>query len=502
MALRRVSGAPLAELLAAHARSRPDRAALIADGRPCTWAALHEQVRATAARLRHLGVAPGDVVGLLLLNGDGFVRALAALWELGAVAFPVSIDHTSSELARDLVAVECGLVLAADHLAERCADWQNGGSGRRVHTASELAAAGVAPMSDADREPADGGRGAVVLSTSGTTGSRGFALRTHAQLTRLAEIYGRAVAAGATDHILTTVPLAHGHGLCSGLLASLYAGATLEVAERFAPRAVLNRLQGSGVTILVGVPFVFAILSETRLASPLRATSLRTCISGGADLPLDVWRRTRERFGVPVCQSYGSAETGALTLDRDGMSESTFGSVGTPLEGVEIEIRDAQGTAAPAGVVGEVVVRSPAASAVVWSAAGGRGRELGRPVDGGWATGDLGRLDEAGRLFLCGRRSGVINVAGRKVLPEEVEAVLRCHPAVIDALVLATRDRYGEQAVQALVVVRGEQDREELLGHCRARLASFKVPRVVEFRDQLPRTASGKLRRFDPDVAP
>jgi long-chain acyl-CoA synthetase len=337
-----------------------------------------------------------------------------------------------------------------------------------------------------------------VLSTSGTTGSRGFALRTHEQLACLAEIYARAAGVGGADHILTTVPLAHGHGLCSGLLASLHAGATLELAERFAPRAVLSRLQGSGVTILVGVPFVFAILSETRLAAPLRAASLRACITGGAALPLDVWRRARERFAVPVRQSYGSAETGALTLDRDGESESTFGSVGTPLDGVEVEIRDAAGSAAPAGVVGEVVVRSPAASAVVWTAAGGSGRELGKPIEGGWATGDLGRLDEAGRLFLCGRRSSVIHIAGRKVLPEEVEAVLRCHPAVVDALVLATRDRYGEQVLRAQVVVRGERDREELLAHCRARLASFKVPRVVEFREQLPRTASGKLRRVQP----
>jgi long-chain acyl-CoA synthetase len=508
MALR-ARRARLADLLAAHARARPDHAALIADGRLCTWAALHDEVRGTAARLRDLGVASGDVVGLLLPNGSGLVRALAALWELGAVAFPLLVDSTAPEITRDLVAVECGRVLAADHLAGRCADWLSGGSGRRVHTmselgASELAAGRVARGSDGDRErmdrePTVDDRGAVVLSTSGTTGTRGFVLRTHAQLACLAEIYGRAVAASAEDHILTTVPIAHGHGLCSGLLASFYAGATLELAERFAPHSVWNRLQEPGVTILVGVPFVFAILSETRLAAPLRPTSLRACISGGADLPLDVWRRTRARFGVPVRQSYGSAETGALTFDRDGESESDFGSVGTPLEGVEVEIRDSTGRAAPAGVVGEIVVRSPAASAVVWTEAGGRGRELGKPNDGWWATGDLGRLDEVGRLFLCGRRSSVINVAGRKVLPEEVEAVLRSHPAVVDALVLATRDRYGEQAVRALVVVRGERDREELLAHCRGRLAGFKVPRVVEFREHLPRTAAGKLRRLEHD---
>ena len=491
--------APLAELLAAHARTRPDHAALIADGRLCTWAALHAQVRETAARLRHFGVLSGDVVALMLPNGSELVRSLAALWELGAVGFPLLVDYTAPEISRDLVAVECGRVLAADHLAERCADWLSSGSGRRVHTQSELAAGRMAHCSDRDREPKVDELGAVVLSTSGTTGTRGFALRTHAQLACLAEIYGKAVAATAEDHILTTVPLANGHGLCSGLLASFYAGATLELEERFAPRSVLNRLQEPGVTILIGVPFVFAILSDTRLAAPLRATSLRACISGGADLPLDVWRRTRTRFGVPVRQSYGSAETGALTLDRDGESESAFGSVGTPLEGVEIEIRDSTGRAALAGVVGEIVVRSPAASAVVWTEAGGRGRELGKPIDGWWDTGDLGRLDEEGRLFLCGRRSSVINVAGRKVLPEEVEAVLRSHPAVVDALVLATRDRYGEQAVRALVVVRGERDREELLAHCRGRLAGFKVPRVVEFREQLPRTAAGKLRRLEQD---
>ena len=229
-----------------------------------------------------------------------------------------------------------------------------------------------------------------------------------------------------------------------------------------------------------GVPMQFAHLAEAPVAADL--SHLRLCFSAGTALPRETFDAFLRRFGVPVRQLYGCTEAGTLTANLDADPVAACGSAGRPVGEVEVRIED-----------GEIAVRSPAMT---------RGysddEELNRQVfrDGWFLTGDMGRLDDDGRLWVAGRKKRLIEVAGHKVDPVEVEDVVMAHPQVREAVVVGVRARVGgEETVKAVVVSGDGCGERDVIEFCRERLASFKVPQLVEFRDEIPRSPLGKVLR-------
>jgi long-chain acyl-CoA synthetase len=262
---------------------------------------------------------------------------------------------------------------------------------------------------------------------------------------------------------------------------------------------VLATIGNEGVTSFPGVPFLFQTLAETRRAERADLSSLRLCFSAGAPLAPETFDLFHARFGVPIRQLYGCSEAGSVTINLDADPTVSRASVGRPMRGIEVQVVDEEGRARPAGETGEVEFRSPAVTAGYVGEHAAAANEAFH--DGWFRTGDLGHVDEKGTLYVTGRTKLYISTSGFKVDPFEVEAVLRAHPAVADVVVVGVKGDLGDEVVKAVVVpdpaagIDRQRLPEELLTVCREGLAPFKVPRIVELRDEIPRSPLGKILR-------
>jgi long-chain acyl-CoA synthetase len=280
------------------------------------------------------------------------------------------------------------------------------------------------------------------------------------------------------------------------MLAALRSGATLTILEDAHP-FVLQRdnalavLERERATVFPAVPFVLRLLAEAPGRGDL--SSLRLCFSAAAALPRPTFEAFAQRFGVPVRQLYGSTETGAVAANLDEDPWTTWRSVGRPLDGVEVAVLDAAGEPATDGRIGELAVRSPAMT----GGYAGLPHLNRRLFAGGWfLTNDRGRVDDDGRVYIAGRKQLLIDVKGDKVDPVEVEDVLAVHPKVHEVVVVGVESgAEGEDLIKAVVVPDGACQARELIRFARDRLSNYKVPQMIEFRDEIPRSASGDVLR-------
>jgi long-chain acyl-CoA synthetase len=479
----------LSDLLKRHAVDRPRQVALVEGSSRLTWSELDGRVSRLASGLWNEGVRQGDAVGLVLPNSCAFVATLLAAGRIGAVAVPVNPELTALETRAVLESSGCRTAVFAAEVAELCQQWR-GDDEIRTALVEGMGRPGIPGLDqwrsgplDCCNLPVPGEESQLMqMMTSGTTGPPRRIVRTHGQVMSLAHAYQSAVDGSPDDRILAVIPMSHGHGFCSCLLAALQSGATLFVQRSFDRRAALQVLSRERITVFSAVPFVFSVLADTTMARPVDLSAMRFSVTGGAPLRRETWVKVRDRLGMRIRQSYGSVETGALTINMDPDPDATSDSVGRPLPGMHVRILDDAGNSLPSGMKGEVAVQSPCAGETCEA---DDGRAL-IPVDGWLRMNDLGWLDDEGRLYITGRKTSIINVAGKKVVPGEVETVLSHHPAVRQVVVIPHRDAYGEEAVRALVVRDEKCTVTELVKHCRAQLAAYKVPRFVEFRDSLP----------------
>jgi long-chain acyl-CoA synthetase len=363
------------------------------------------------------------------------------------------------------------------------------GERRGAHTLSSL---GQGSRTKVDGRQDDD---ALYQYSSGSTGRAKRVPRTHRQLLDEVEGYAEGIALEPDDAILGMVPLHHTYGLGCCLMAAVHSGATLVLPEDRHPFVLrrartLELIEQSRVTVVPGVPVQFRVLAGAR-GSP-RLPDVRLVLSAAAALPRATFDAFREAFGLPVRQLYGTTETGALTVNLDADPAATAGSVGRPLPGVRVTIRDGSGGEVEDGRIGDVVV-----SSVGMTRGYAESEDDSLAFRDGWfSTGDRGRIDEDGRLYLTGRTKLLIDVAGRKVDPIEVEDVLATHPRVREVVVVGTATGVeGEERVKAVVVPDGRCEERDLRRFCAERLAAYKVPETVEFRDEIPRSPVGKVLR-------
>jgi long-chain acyl-CoA synthetase len=335
----------------------------------------------------------------------------------------------------------------------------------------------------------------VCQFSSGSTGRPKRVVRTHAQCAAEAELYGEL---GLTheDRIICTIPLFHTYGMGACLFTTAFTGATLVFLDEPNPfllkrHRALELLERERVTVFPGVPLNFRLLADAPADADLSA--LRLCFSAGTALPRATFEAFGEKFGVLVRQLYGTTETGVMSANASDDPVSTFESVGVPLGEVRFEILDDEGALLPVGETGEIAVASPAATTGYADL-----EEVNRVAfrDGRFVTGDLGSLDERGQLYIKGRKKLLIEVGGYKVDPIEVEDVLAAHDKVDGVVVVGVAGAAaGEETVKAVVVPKEECEQRELIEYCRERLANYKVPREIEFRDEIPKGPLGKVLR-------
>jgi long-chain acyl-CoA synthetase len=500
----------VSDLLARTAARVPDAPALVFRDRPIAYREVQDRASRAAAALAEAGVRPGDRAAVLLGNVPEFVYALHGAFRAGAVAVPLNVMLTPEELGYVLAdagarAVVVGMGELPNVLAVR---------DRLPHLERVfVVTAPPVPSGTVSFEEALGHRGdppatatgdddlAVIQYTSGTTASPRGAMLSHANLLANLDQMDQvpALKEASSDVVLLALPLFHIYALNVVLGLTLRLGATAvlvphDPGRRFDAGGILDLVERHGVTVLFGAPPMF--VEWLRLDDGRRRdlSSVRIAVSGAAPLPAEVLEGFRERYGVTIWEGYGLTETApAVTTNALGPVAKP-GSIGIPLPGLEVRLVDADGEDVEDGDPGEIVVRGPNVFRGYWN----RPDETARVIQGGWLrTGDVAFRDEDGYLFLVDRVKDLVIVSGFNVYPQEVEDALLRHPAVMEAAVVGVADERTGEAVKASVVLRSgaEVTPEELIEHCSALLARFKVPKTVEVLGELPKLPTGKVLR-------
>ncbi|MFA9477675.1 class I adenylate-forming enzyme family protein [Phycisphaerales bacterium AB-hyl4] len=484
------------DLIFEHVDRAPGRAALIEAGdapRTVTYGALGPCVDRLAAALRRAGVvdAPATRVGLLCPDGADYVLLCLALLRAGACVVPIAGELSSVE-RKQLVEMT-----ALDRLVlGRGAKWADVPGEAVAIEAGEVSCEGRVGVCGEevgaafDEEALAAMRPAFIRFSSGTTGgSKGIVL-SHKRLHERIEAANKALAIGASDSVVWMLPMAH-HFAVSMMLYLMKGATTVLVREPMAGK-VLDAVHAHGGTVLYAAPFHHAMLAGE--GSGRGWPGLRLAVSTAAGLPTATAAAFDRRFGVPLSQALGVIEVG-LPMVNVARAREKPESVGQVLPDFELALRDEAGASVEAGEVGELYVRGPGmldAYLVPW-------RPGGAALSEGWfRTGDLARRDAEGDVFLVGRGKTVINVAGLKCFPEEVEAVLNAHPQVRESRVYGRGHAHVGTVPVAEVVpmdIDSPPTAASLSTHCRQLLAAYKRPMQFQFVDALQRTASGKIRR-------
>jgi long-chain acyl-CoA synthetase len=460
-----------------------------------------------AARLARSGVKAGHAVGHAFPNSIDFVIAYLALCRLSAVTMLVSTKYQEMELGAIVEGTQPDYLLTTETVAKHLrpslpsVDGTTAlpGSGRESLTLFSMRQTEGGVIDGSWRSPggAPSEQPSLVKFTSGSTGVPKAILLSAGNVLAEAESVVTGLKLTSKDRILSAVPAFHSYGFDLGVLASLRSGACLELREVFVPRSMLKEMARKDISVYLGVPSMYRFFLETRVDSPPDLSHIRYLLSCTAPLDPQVVEAFHRKFNATICQHYGSSETGGATTHVPSEVLSHSESVGRAMPGVRIRTLDADGNVQPAGAEGEVVVESPAVARKYLM---GQEVEPSPLQDGRYLTGDIGRIDKDGYLYVTGRKDKLINVGGLKVSPEEVVRVLESCPAVREAAVTGIREDNNEEIVFAAVTLRSAADENDILEYCHGRLAEYKIPRRIDIREELPRSATGKIRLRPEDM--
>lgn len=508
----------LHQFLEASAVRAPQAPAIVVEQARYTYAQLDAAADQLALLLQARGIGRGDRVGLFLDNGIEAVVALYAVLKAGAVFMPLNPLTKSDKLAwlladagASALVTQASLASVFEAAVPRCPSVHTCVVAGGDHGAVGLPAPLVVPFPAAGPVPAALQRPAdprcidvdlaAILYTSGSTGEPKGVMLTHLNMVSASRSVIDYLGLVADDRIGLVLPLAFNYGLYHVLMA-LRIGACVVLERSFAfPVKVLETFSRERITLLPGVPTIFAILLGVKALPRYDLSSLRLVTNAGAALPEDHLQRLRQHFpGARLYSMYGQTEcTRVSYLPPDELDRRPL-SVGRGMPNQELWLVDEQGRRLPDGSTGELVVRGSHVMRGYWNRAEETARKLRPgPVPGEVVlhSGDLFRSDALGWLYFVARMDDIIKSRGEKVSPREVENAIYALPAVQEAAVIGVPDPLLGQAIKAFVVLReGAQCSErEVIGHCQARLESFMVPRQVVFVDSLPKTDNGKIRK-------
>jgi long-chain acyl-CoA synthetase len=487
-----------AEPLARSARHLPTAPAILFEGRAITYRQLLDQVVRAAAGLLAQGVQPGDRVALMLPNIPAFIVAYEACQWIGAISVSLNVMLTTDELRYVLQDSGTHVVFTTERLFGALAPLVDEGivrldrvvccEGAIAHTASlnELGA-GIPTPPLRKSEPTDA---AAILYTSGTTGRQKGATLSVGNIAFNTSMTRHYLRIAPSDRLLLFLPLFHVFGQDFIMHSAFASGAAVVLHQRYDPEAILVSIQQDGVTMFFAVPTIY--IGMLTAGVPLqRMRSVRYFFSAAATMPEEIAQRWREAYDRPIFEGYGLTETSPFASYNHEW-EYRPGSVGTAVDATELRIVDPDDREVSSGTWGEICMRGPHVMLGYWN----RPAESADVLRGGWFhSGDVGYMDDDGYVYIVDRTKDMINSAGFKIWPREVEEVLYQHPAVAECAVYAAPDPLKGEVAEAAVVLRGGSavSAEDLEAYCRAHLAAYKTPRAFEFVASLPKSATGKI---------
>jgi long-chain acyl-CoA synthetase len=495
-------GTNLASILTTTAARCADAPAVRLGERTLTYGELDDRSARAATLLREHRLEPGDRVGVMLPNVPEFPIAYYGVLRAGGIVVPMNVLLKRREIGFYLKDSGAKLLLAWHGFAAEARDGATDAGVELIEVEPEAFAATLASLDPtAEMAAADDEDTAVILYTSGTTGKPKGAELSHLNLLRNADVSARTnttVAEG--DVVLGALPLFHSFGQTVSMNASVLVGACLTLVPKFDPGEALAAMARDNVTHFYGVPTMYGALLHHPGREEHDLSTLRVCMTGGSSMPVEVLRGFEDAFGAIVLEGYGLSETSPVACCNHPERERKPGSIGTPIEGVEMAILDEDGNEVAQGEAGEIVIRGHNIMKGYWE----RPEATEEAMRGGWFhSGDIGRIDEDGYFYVVDRKKDMIIRGGYNVYPREIEELLYEHPAIREAAVVGVpHPEWGEEVGAAVVLEpdAGEPAPEEISAWVRERIAAYKYPRVVWFVDELPKGPTGKILKREIEI--
>jgi long-chain acyl-CoA synthetase len=522
---------PLWAILEESARVYKDRVALDFLGKTLTYPQLWDLSLRFAQGLKDLGVKPGDRVAIMLPNTPQFVIAFYGALAAGAVGVNVNPLYTPRELRHQLLDSGAKVLVILDQLWPRYFEVKDEVPVEKVITTGireylpfplnllyplkarregtwvnlppyekRVAFQDLLKKPQATPHPARGDDLALLQYTGGTTGVSKGAMLTHKNLLAnvlqieawdptSGELKGKGVMLGA-------LPFFHVYGMTVAMNFGLHSGYKIVLLPRPEIKAIVEATEKHGVTHFPGVPTLYVAFNHFPGIGKRNVKSIRICLSGAAPLPVEVAKEFERITGARLIEGYGLSEASPVTHSNPVQGEIRKGSIGLPLPSVDAKVVDEEGQEVALGEVGELIVKGPNIMKGYWN----RPEETQRALKDGWLyTGDMARMDQDGYFYIVDRKKDMIIAGGYNIYPREVEEVLYQHEAVQEAAVVGVPDPYRGETVAAFIVLKdeykGQVTREDIEKFCRENLAAYKVPRIIEFRESLPKSSVGKILR-------
>ncbi len=494
--------ANLATILTETAAQNGDQTAFKLDDVELSYSMLDEGSARVAALLKSKGLEPGDRVGLMMPNVPYFPAIYFGILRAGGVVVPMNVLLKAREVGFYVEDPGAKLLFAWGDFAEAAeAGAEQAGAEVILVKPGEFEKLLAEQEPDTEMSDRDEEDTAVILYTSGTTGKPKGAELTHANLLRNSKgVSEKLGEMGKDDVLLGALPLFHSFGQTCTMNSAVSVGATVTMLPRFDPEKALEIIDRDKVTIFQGVPTMYNAMLHSESAEGADCSSLRTCMSGGAAMPAELMRAFEEKFGCVILEGYGLSETSPVASFNHPDKERKPGSIGTPIEGVEMQVWDDDGNEVDQGEVGEIVIRGHNIMKGYWNRDDANKEAI--TEDGWFRTGDMAKMDEDGYFFIVDRKKDLIIRGGYNVYPREIEEVLYEHPAIQEAAVVAVpHDELGEEVGAAVVLKEGESlEADELKSYVKDQVAAYKYPRVIWFVDDLPKGPTGKILKREIEV--
>jgi long-chain acyl-CoA synthetase len=469
-----------------------------------TYAELQVCIEKVASALKKLGIEKGDRVALMLPNCPQYPISYYAALLCGATIVQVNPMYKADELIHVLNDSGTKCIIAYGKLSP-LVEIVNKHTSLKVSfyvsfddptcSFNQLLQDSADQVPDVSIDPKEDI--AVLQYTGGTTGRSKGAMLTHYNLVaNTIQSVGTAQVQirFGEERTLTISPLFHVYGMTSGMNITFYIGGNMILLPRFETEEVLEVIKKLKPTGFPGVPTMYIALLNHPKSKEVDMSCFKTCTSGSAPLPVEILHKVKQEVGAPVSEGFGLSEASPVTHRNPVQGLQKPGSIGIPLPNTDAKIVDLETgeNDLPIGEVGELVIKGPQIMKGYWNMP----EETQKAIRNGWLfTGDLAKMDEDGFFYIVGRKKEMIIASGYNVYPVEIEGVIYTHPKILEAAVFGVPDSYRGETVKAVVVLKGDETltEEELISYCKERLSSFKVPKIVEFRKELPKSAVGKI---------
>lgn len=464
-----------------------------------TYQELNIKVHQFAQSLSQQGIGKGDNVALILGNTPDFIIAYYGCLLIGTTVVPVNPTYTSREIEYILTNSQAKGIVANSALQSTLNGMKDELLSLKLIVYTEALDNELAMESFLDN-PIDNIQApsiheddvAVILYTSGTTGTPKGVMLTHKNLQSNAEACLKLFELTKDDIVVIALPIFHVFSMTVCLNAPILAGATMLLIPQFSPIEVTKRIQEQKATVFAGVPTMYNFLLQVP-SSPEQFQSLRICISGGSSLPVAILNKFKDYTGIGIIEGYGLSETSPVTTFNPLRGVCKPGSIGKNIPFVENKVVDINGKEVPIGEIGELIVKGPN----VMKGYLNMPEETSMTIKDGWLyTGDMATVDEDGYFYIIDRKKDMIIVGGYNVYPREIEEVLYDHLDIVEAAVIGIPDETYGEVVKAFVVSKNDKlQEEEVNNYLEERLVQYKRPKYIEFLSELPKNTTGKILR-------